>query len=265
MKDIYIFDFDGVIADPVTHEVSEEVLERVAQLMMSGHYVAFNTGRGIAWFEEFVVPGISGAGVTRADFDKLVIVTEKGGEYTEFIDGNARTTVSESRISQSARDKATAVFESMPDAHASMGIYQGKQTMLTIAKHAGVTMEEYLKHKFKLEDAIIRALEGEEAVLDSSINAVDIQAPGASKYGGTKLIYEWLKRRVDVMKCTFIILGDSKSDYDMPRFIADHGGEVSFVFTGETLEGIEIDPVINIIRPGGLYIQATLAYFRSRL
>lgn len=263
MKEIYIFDFDGVVNFPTTHQLDERVVERIAGLLTGGNLVAFNTGRAIKWFDEQIVPGFRAAGVDTEHLANLVIVTEKGGEYTEFIGGKQHTVVSENAISQSVRDKSFEVFKSMPELARTIHWNDRKKTLITAAKISEATMDEYLSQKFALEDALAKALVGEEVYLDIIVNAVDIQHPKAGKYGGTKLIYDWVTKRTDIRDCHFTCFGDSKSDYDMPRFLIDQGSEVKFVFTGESLDGVEVDTRVELIKPEGLYADATISYFVS--
>jgi hydroxymethylpyrimidine pyrophosphatase-like HAD family hydrolase len=262
MDEVYVFDYDGVIADPVTHEVNEGVIERIGDLLIAGHYVAFNTGRSLDWFELYIVPGLVAAGVDDAHLVNLAIVTEKGGEFTEFVDGVPKTVQSENKLAESARNKAAAVFESMPGMQETMD-WTFKNTMVTAAKKSRLPMDEYLQYKFVFEKALEDVLEGEDVKLDIINNATDIQHPDAGKYGGTKYIYDWVARRVNAKECRFICLGDSKSDYDMPRYVIEQGCEAVFVFTGQSLDGVEVDSKVELIKPVGEYTEATMNYFRG--
>ena len=78
IPEMFLFDIDGVITEPVTGEVEFEVVNAIVEILEGGEPVAFNTGRGLNWILRDILPYFEVKLSKRSIMNKLCIVYQKG-------------------------------------------------------------------------------------------------------------------------------------------------------------------------------------------
>lgn len=262
MQTIYIFDFDGVVTNAYDNfMLDERVLNRIAQLLIDGNYVAFNTGRGRYWFDVWIGPAMQAAGVLPEHLDRFALATEKGGMFTEYISGKQKSVLSSISLSKETIAQARHMLD---ESGLTKNIHWSvhKDAMVTVSNEVDANIDEFRRDKAKLDDIFFRAFaDNPDVVVESNHNATDLQSPKAGKDAGAKLIHDWVMQRLPEQDCLFACFGDAPSDYEMARHLAVQGNKVQFIFTGPSLDGVTLDPRIEVITPEGMFNEATYNYF----
>ena len=79
MKDLFVFDIDGVITHPSRKINTEpEILNYIIEKLKTGHPVALNTGRSLAWIKERVINLLLAKIQNKAILKNLTAVGEMG-------------------------------------------------------------------------------------------------------------------------------------------------------------------------------------------
>jgi hydroxymethylpyrimidine pyrophosphatase-like HAD family hydrolase len=263
-KPIYIFDFDGVINDIHTYNVDNRVLGQISKLLNDGCYVALNTGRGYAWVEEGVIDYLKKQPGTPDKLNRVFVSVEMGGLTVEFVDGvehHERTAFS---LLPEQIERARQLYE-QHKVEGTMEWYDGKLSMATIVKPAGVETGRFLEDGRVLTTALKKEFSGERVKVKHNPDAIDVTAPEAGKWAGAQLIYDWLQRTPAADFTHFICLGDNVSDYEMARFFGQQGHTVDFIFTGEDIGDVEHDDHVNFVNTRSPYNQGTYEFLRDQL
>lgn len=264
---IYVFDLDGVVTDPETNEVSDDVLAHVVEDLKKGRAVAFNTGRPHEWVTEHVLPKLRAA-CEPEDLENLLIVAEMGGVTCTFGDGEMHIELDEtlSLPGDFAEDVAQMLEAEQPDgtrlADTMMWDFH-KKTMGTVVKRDDTTIGEFDRVRDVAADGLQYLLEKhglDEFILGQTTIATDIQHKTAGKHKGADQVLDWLRER-GVAPRTFYTFGDSVSDKAMAETFAATGAKTVFVFVGEPGKGSDVqDPAYETVVMQGRHSSDTTDY-----
>lgn len=235
-----VFDLDGVVTDPTSgnNKIDLRVLEIVAEDLNQRIPVAFNTGRGMDWVEENVLPNLQN--VSPKAFSLLVMVGEKGGVLSRYDHNSWHHEVdTELALPRDFQDAVKALLiEAQPEGF-SFSDYmhwdESKKTMGSIEKLQGISLETFSSVQHALNDQLkqlITEFELQNFILDSGIIATDIQHVSAGKHKGAHKILNWLESK-KLSAEAFETFGDSPSDAEMAETLSETGKPTAFVYVGE--------------------------------
>ncbi len=257
-KPVYIFDVDGVINNITTYEPDIRVIKQIARLLNSGVYVAINTGRGYPWVKENILNDVR-RDITDKMLEHVFVSAEMGGVTVEFRDGiefDERTAFS---LLPEQIEQVRQVYDSLTESN-TVSWYDGKISMATIYKPAGVESSAFITEATVIKDSLQRIFEGKHVKINVNPDAIDVTTPEAGKWAGAQLINDWLKRTPVANSTKYICFGDNVSDYEMARFFGQQGHDVEFVFTGKHLGSIEHDPRVVLTTTESHYNEGTYAF-----
>lgn len=230
----YIFDVDGVLADPKHKKVDEDLLHMILDKLKSGEPVALNTGRSIDWVNERIIAPLSEQIEDKNIISRFFVIGEKGGTWMCFDDNcNIKRNKEESFVlSEDLREKVKNLVEAKYSDCAFFD--ETKETMISVEMKDAFEIPEFSKRQKDI-NAELKALL-EEAIdghrIEPSIIATDIQDKRAGKALGTDRFIHFLEER-NIHPEKFIAFGDSPSDLDMADELHKQGKQVDFVFVGD--------------------------------
>jgi HAD superfamily hydrolase (TIGR01484 family) len=261
IEPVYIFDVDGVINDIASYEPDKRVIEQIADLLKDGKYVAINTGRGYAWVKENIVDEMRKL-IPTSGLDRVFVSAEMGGMTVTFTNGNEQDERTAFSLQPEQIDQVRQIY----DEHAqskNIGWYQGKVSMATIDKPAGVDTTAFLAEANEIADILRDLFAGKHIKINVNPDALDVTTPEAGKWAGAQLIHDWLQSTPAASAAHFVCFGDNSSDYEMARFFGQQGHKVEFVFTGKELGEIEHDPQVTLVKTEALYNEGTYSFLEG--
>jgi hydroxymethylpyrimidine pyrophosphatase-like HAD family hydrolase len=235
-----VFDLDGVVTDPTSgnNNIDLRVIEIIAEDLNNRIPVAFNTGRGMNWVEENILPNLQD--VSPEAFSLLVMVGEKGGVVAR-CDENVWSNEVDKELSLPVgfQDAVKALLvEDQPEGYKFLDYMywdESKMTMGSIEKLQGISLEAFSSAQHVLNDRLKELMADfklENFILDSGIIATDIQHISAGKHKGAHKILDWLESKKLSVE-SFETFGDSPTDAEMAETLSETGKPTSFVFVGE--------------------------------
>lgn len=243
----FVFDVDGVIADPASQNPNYQVIEKVAQLIDSGVFLAFITGRSVKWLTNNVLLALEQKVSSRANLSNLYVSCEFGG-----------TTAPPPAFSQ----KAAEIFSSYKD----FMWQEEKETMLTFVVRAHFPIDEYHKRRRTLINEFNKLIHdlnlSDSYEVHTDLLSVNIKHKLATKKYAAKKFIEFLKGKAEVDK--FIVLGDSQSDTEMAEELQDKYS-TEFVFVGDESKLDRSKLHCPVVFTNTKYGEGTLEYLRSIL
>jgi hydroxymethylpyrimidine pyrophosphatase-like HAD family hydrolase len=260
----YIFDVDGVINDIHTYQVDNRVLAQISQLLDNGCYVAINTGRGYAWVEEDVIGYLKKQPGAPASLNRMFVSVEMGGLTVGFTDGAEHHERTAFSLLPEQIEKVKELYERYR-VDGVMHWYEGKLSMATIDKPAGVDPQAFIEQGRTLTTALQKEFADDHVKIKHNPDAIDVTTPEAGKWAGAQLIYDWLQHTPAAEFSHFICFGDNSSDYEMARFFSQQKHSVEFVFTGTSLGDTELDPDVKITKTAKPYNEGTYEYLLSHI
>jgi hydroxymethylpyrimidine pyrophosphatase-like HAD family hydrolase len=262
----FVFDLDGVITWPHTTTIDAEALGYVYKLLEQGAYVATNTGRSYEWVEKNVLSALEEMAGTSAKgdlFDKLFIVCEKGGESIKRVDGRFVPQPSRFALPKKASEITRRVYDENQAQLSSMFWDDTKRTMASLEKYPTADIAQFAQEKEFVASKLQPALAGQEAKIDPTVAAIDVEHPTAGKHAGAELIFEWIMSHKGAAHNNFVCFGDSRSDYEMARYFAQQGVHITFIFVGDKGITFEEEPDVTLIRTEASFADGTREYFRN--
>lgn len=243
---ICVFDLDGVITDPETSKVNEEVLKRIASDLKQQRAVAFNTGRPYEWVTEHVIPGLR-AYSSPEELERLLVVAEMGGVLGTFQNGELCITLDQTLSLPGAfiedierlLDKQIADGERYADYVTWDGL---KKTMGTIVKWEHVRLADFNRIRPLLATDLEKLMEQHQLtdfIIGQTTIATDIQHKTAGKHKGAQQVLAWLQEK-QLQPQAFYAFGDSISDKAMAEEFAATGAKTIFVFVGAPAHAKEV-------------------------
>lgn len=255
MNTVYVFDLDGVITDPRTSTVDDEVVMQIRQLLETG-LVAVNTGRSFAWVEQQFVAQLGG---DDSVVSRLICVCEKGGESATWQSGCWVLKSSEFALDTAVYEQARAVFEQHRTDFTTMFWDETKRTMATIEKYPSADLSQFHIEQRQFVDALRHALTGADVRIDSTTIAIDIESIQAGKHAGAAVIRDWVERQKIGHIDHYVSFGDSVGDYEMARYFAEHA-QSRFIYVGTEPNRIEQDDRVELVHTEDRFADGTREY-----
>ncbi len=220
---LWLLDVDGPVVDPSTRAIKDpQLLDNLVAFLAGGGYVAFNTGRDAGFVRDRVMGPLrlrateQGRDVDRL-LDRVFVVAEMGGITMRF----AGAAIEQTRdpLLTVNRDLTDRVKALVAAAYSDvMFVDDSKQTMLSIEKNHGVSLDVYdeRRRQFALDvNTLVNVAGLEEQVrVGLTTIAVDLQAPGTGKALGADRVLSWLSE-LGITPASALCVGDSGSDLAM--------------------------------------------------
>lgn len=262
-QSMYIFDVDGVLNDLRTAEADDRLLTYIAGLLEQGIFVAINTGRDYAWVETYIIQQLETRLQGKKPLARMFVATEMGGIGVEFMNGEAKRTVSERSLPPEYINAVKRIFETHAEYPKIMRWYGGKESMATVCRKPEVDHALFRPAQKALISTLKEVFKEQPVKVSHSANSIDIHSPIAGKDAGAQLVYQWLGRVSSISHNHYVCFGDSGVDYEMARFFAQKNHEATFIFSGVSLDEVELDPGIRVVRTEPQYNEGVYLYLKS--
>jgi hydroxymethylpyrimidine pyrophosphatase-like HAD family hydrolase len=258
---VYIFDVDGVINNITTYEPDIRVIKQIASLLNNGLYVAINTGRGYPWVKKNILEEMR-KDITTEMLEHVFVSAEMGGVTVEFRDGNELDVRTAFSLQPEQIEQVKQIYDAFRQSD-TVSWYDGKISMATIYKPAGVDSAAFLSEADEIKGSLLEIFAGKHVKINVNPDAIDVTTPEAGKWAGAQLIQDWLRRTPAADSTNYICFGDNSSDYEMARFFGQQGHKVEFVFTGKELGDIEHDPQVALTMTESHYNEGTYSFLKE--
>jgi hypothetical protein len=255
---LFLFDIDGVITNPITCEVEPEAISEIAEILHRGEPIAFNTGRGLNWVLQHVLPPLVELLPDRSYLNRLCIVYQKGAFRAGFDEkGDIEQPVKSPDITLIPATLRKEVYQLIEARFAgTMFVGEEKEAVLSPQMRSGADYTQFKADQKCLVDLLYEIVEryGWKDLfrVDPTRIATDIEDRRLGKGPGTYRILEWLAERKFQTE-SFIAFGDSSSDIQMAQVIDRLGLPVEFVFVGEKeqLQGFALSMPMHLPQAQG--------------
>lgn len=243
---MFVFDLDGVVTDPQTSTVSTDVLQHVANDLIAGNAVAFNTGRGYDWVVEHILdPLTSLAG--KEHLEHLLVVSEMGGVLGTFKQGELHIELDPTLSLPTAFvQDVERLLEKQLETNDRFADYvmleATKKTMASLVKWDHVPLDELNRVRPLITKELEQLLQKHnlsEFIIGQTTIAIDVQHREAGKHKGAKQVLAWLQAQ-QYSPEAFYTFGDSVSDKAMAEAFAASGTPTWFIFVGDPAHREEV-------------------------
>lgn len=239
---IWVFDIDGVITDPITKKIAQpRILDLIVGKLRDNGLVVFNTGRSAKWLGQEVVKPLR-ALIRRqlGDYSclsNLICVCEMGNVIVEYDKkGQIFKKVLNSfaipeGLKKTIRDLVAKGYSD------SMFVDETKEVILTIEMRDGYSLKQYQERQAVLHLEISKIMVNYYSHLQvrpSSTNiAIDVKPIESSKsLGAKRIISLCMARGIRFKQHTFVCFGDSLSDVEMSDYLYSKNISTELVFVG---------------------------------
>lgn len=266
IKEIFVFDIDGVLTSLKTHKIEEkDLINFIVKILERGEPVSFNTGRAIPWVKQNLISKIEEEIPNKSFLSNLFAVGEKGGAWIEFnTEGNESFVIDKNIkfpevLEEELRKLIHEKFSN------KIRYEEGKKTMASLLKSDLISRDDYDRMHAEIDSEIEKILINLD--LNNTFKIVpttldtDIESVNAGKDAGMKKILDWLKEK-NYEAQEFVTFGDSLSDLAMAEHLAENNHNVRFIYVGDK----EIDPKdykFQIILTKEKFDKGTLEYLSS--
>jgi hydroxymethylpyrimidine pyrophosphatase-like HAD family hydrolase len=261
MKNIYIFDIDGVITDLTTKEIDLNLVKKLEELIKGGSIVVFNSGRAVSWIEEKVIAELN---ISKDLLSSVFLVGEFGAVSVSYIDGGERQENQDPEVSIRG-DLKEEVIRLVEGKYRDSNFFDtAKKGMITVEKMDGYSLKDYLNliPSIKADFEEILARKGLTNLFEVTNDpiAVNIRAEKLDKIYSTKVALNWMKEK-NYEIGNFLVFGDQPADLEMANEIAIQGYPVKMIYVGEN--PIEGGKDYLIIKTKEKYTRGTLAFLEE--
>lgn len=239
-----LLDVDGPIASPVTRDVAPEIICLLLELAVSGIPVVFNTGRSDEFIKRQVMDPMIAAGMP--ENLKIHAICEKGATWFTF-DANGAGEVHvdhELAVPGHYSDEIRELVSSDFDDH--MFFDETKRAMVSVEQNIDAENIDYRRAQAHFDSAAMEAMVrrgmGVERLeisapdanshisyrVDPTIISTDIESVELGKDLGARRTLELLATD-GIVPAAWFTVGDSRTDYAMADWLAEHGHRVSHV------------------------------------
>lgn len=231
----WLFDVDGVITNPTEKEITEpEIITEIINRLKKGEPVSLVSGRALPWLREQVVSKILSEADDKSILDNFFVSAEFGGVSVHFENGVEVDDIDQNvsvprELLQQLIDLVNGEFSDVAF------VDPEKVTHFTAEMQKGVSMEEFKKRQLELSQKMVQIL-GDNTSLEIHNDriATNVKNKNLNKHLAIQKVLTWLdKRGIDPKK--FEVFGDSESDFEMGRELANQGREFTFVYVGESV------------------------------
>ncbi len=246
IPEMLLFDIDGVITEPITGNVELRVVQEIVALLDKDDPVAFNTGRGLRWVTQDILPYFEKRISKRNALRNLCIVYQKGAfriTYSE--SGELKAPIASPNIILIPTPLRNEALQLIATKYAkTMFPGEEKEAVFSPQFKPNANFYQYKADQEKLvidlQTMLHRHNQADQFRIDPTRIATDIEDKQLGKALGAQQVLVWLQEQ-RLQPEHFIAFGDSKLDIGMAEEIHRQGFPVEFVFVGEKsqLEGMQ--------------------------
>jgi hydroxymethylpyrimidine pyrophosphatase-like HAD family hydrolase len=266
IKQMLIFDVDGVIANPQEKRVTEtKILDFIAKYLESNNYVVFNTGRALDWITERLLNPLLKK-VKNNLLKNIFVVGEFGGAWITFQgDGKIEQSIDKNislpvKLQNQIRDLVKSKYSK------SMRYDEDKKTMISTEMHDNYSLNMYRMQQKLLINDIKSLLKMNNLDSDLKVEfnmiAIDIMNKSVGKHFAMRKVFEWMKRN-NFKSDNFIALGDNLSDIAIAEELYANKLPVKFVFVGSKEKLAAKEYPFPIIFTKEKYDKGTLEFLKA--
>lgn len=236
MKDLFVFDIDGVITHPSRKINTEpEILNHIIEKLKINDPVALNTGRSLAWIKERVINLLLAKIQNKAILKNLIAMGEMGGIWLTF-DNNGQANEYIDNSLSIPKPLMEKIKELIKEKYSKSMFYDDtKKTMVSIEMNEGMSIDVYKKIQKLLMDDLHQIIKmsslGKNLKIDTTTIAADVMNKHVGKGFAVHRIVDWLKEKKINLKQIFAF-GDSMSDLPMAEKFYELGFLIEFVSVG---------------------------------
>lgn len=236
-----------------------EIITEIINRLKKGEPVSLVSGRALPWLREQVVNKIIAESNDPDILKNFFVSAEFGGVSVHFENGkevddiDQDVSLSPDQIKQLS-DLVTGEFSDIAF------VDPEKVTHFTAEMNHGIPMELFKQRQLGLSDRMNSIL-GDNANLEVHNDriATNVKSRRLNKHLAIQKVLAWLDKK-GVSPKNFVVFGDSESDFEMGRELANQGREFTFVYVGEQ---VPANLGFNIVHQGGVD-HGTLEYLKSQ-
>lgn len=261
MKNIFVFDIDGVITDLTTKEINPNLIKKLEVIIKGGSVVIFNSGRAVSWIEKKVLAKLV---ISKEFLTGIFLVGEFGAVSVSFGKMEERFETQDPEVSI-RKDLKEEVIRLIEDKYSDSNFFdKAKKGIITIEKKDNYPLGEYLILISSIEADFERILQEKDLTSLFEVTAdpiaVNIRANKLNKTFSTKIALKWLKDQ-DLEIGSFLVFGDQPADLEMADEIAQQGYPVEMIYVGDSPVNDRIG--YPVIKTKSRYTQGTLAFLEE--
>lgn len=253
----WIFDVDGVIANPETKTPNPEILTHLEHILTTEDILSINTGRSVSWLQDNLFSKLNLTDKTST----LFFSCEQGGVWGFVKSSEVKTFVDNNQIiSPELQEKVKELVKP----YTTLFYDDSKKTMISLEMNDGTDLQEFEKEKEKLTPILQTLIDehGGQYVVSPSIIALDLQKRFEGKdQGVTRILSMWAERNLNPDEV--ITVGDSPSDILMAEELHLAHFNVEFVYVGD--KDLEGNKDISVVKTREKFEKGTLEYLANHL
>jgi hypothetical protein len=267
VESAYLFDVDGVLADPQQKQVVETALfDEIAQRLERGEPVALSSGRSTGWVQKQVVAPLSERLQDASLLAGLCIIGEKGGAWTVFDEQGSIHHGSSPELAVPDELKANVAALVRAQHKDTLSIDAGGETLISIDMPDGRDVPGLEGRQQLAIDQLTEMLHfsglDDAFQIDRTATSIDIQSTFAGQALGADRFLQLLRDRGIAPK-QFKAFGSSASDIRMADELQRRGHQVEFVYVGEPDQLSGTDRKYSV-RAMGSHGKGALEYLRTQ-
>lgn len=232
----WLFDIDGVIADPVTRTITKpEIVSFIISELQKGNPVGLISGRGLLWLRSRIIKVFENylddhPGLSRSLLDLLYLSSEFGGVEATYQSGERSEKLNQDlMLPKEAWDALALVSNSFVE---YVFIDEEKQTQFTL--EAGVNEKEnYIDtHGDEIVAALVAVVTAfPQLEVHKDRIAINVKNKKANKNYATVQFLTWLAQ-TKPQPMYFYGFGDSPSDVEIGQALFENNLQFTFVYVG---------------------------------
>lgn len=238
-----MLDIDGVITEPNSKKVNNEIVSALVSRLEAGDALCLFTGRAYEWARERVIKQIEANVSDKSKLDNLFVSAEYGGINITFQDGQEQIVIDQDRnIPSDLKNKIRGYVSS----YEGIFLDPQKHTMVSVEIGGGDDPVEITRQKTNLET--VKKIFTHELASYPSLRlvrteiAVDVFERGAGKHLAAQHFLKFLNTR-RIEPTAFMVFGDSATDAEASDELARQEKNVSFIYVGQKEVPDKVYPV----------------------
>jgi|GEM_PF-2815058 len=235
-KIAFLFDVDGVIADPKTRTLTKpQIVEHIINRLQRSIPVSIISGRAMPWLRERILKVFedyieSHSDLSKQILDNLYVSAEFGGIEAVYQNGQRKESFNQEV------ELSKKIFDALQKIGVEFKHYafidQEKQTHFTLEANIDDN-NDFGTHKNEIADAL-KTVIADNAELEVHIDrlSVNVKNKKANKKYSTVQFLKWLQEKEYKVE-KYYVFGDAVSDFEMGYALREIDAQFEFIFTGD--------------------------------
>lgn len=221
----FLFDVDGVITDPKEKKITEpKILNLIIDLLNSGDFVAFNSGRDTNWVKQNVLDPLAQQIKEKQLLKDILAIGEKGTSIMKFDESWHEEIDRNYALPNELKEKLREFVKTTK----SMFYDENKHNMVTLEMKDGYDIDKFVNERDSVLSKVKEIISKyRDIVAEPTSIDIDIQHKDSGKHLGAKHILNFFSAN-GINPSHFITIGDSFSDLEMADELHAQGKSVEF-------------------------------------